>query len=100
MVAAGPLGVRRATESDLDVLADFSLQLNREQHRNADLGADQLKDMLRKRMGSDSLVIVFEVGGEAVGYTLVSRKSDPLEVFEYFLKPRKDVRGTATPSSG
>ncbi len=93
MGASGRLRVRRAGEQDLGALAGFSHQMHQEQRRDVDLSLDQLKERLRQRLSSDSVAIIFEVGETAVGYTLVSAKNSPLEVFEYFLKPEERGKG-------
>ena len=91
MVGDERISLRRGAEEDLDVLTAFSRQRIHEQHQDTDVENLRVKmlDMIR----SDFVAFLFVARGRIIGYSLVSRKTDPLSIIEYFLVPEERGKG-------
>jgi RimJ/RimL family protein N-acetyltransferase len=85
--------LRRGSEDDLDILTALSLQRCQEQSQHEDDSIERLKGRMWERMCSDSTAFLFEVRGKVIGYSLVSRKSDPLSILEYYLAREERGKG-------
>lgn len=93
MVEEERIHLRRGSEDDLDVLAALSQQRSQEQRQDEGAGIEPLKEGMRERLRSDSLAFLFEVRGKVIGYSLVSRRSDPLGILEYYLVREERGKG-------
>jgi RimJ/RimL family protein N-acetyltransferase len=93
MVEEERICLRRGLEDDLDVLAALSHQRSQEQRQDEGAGIEQQKTRMRDRLRSDSVAFIFEVRGKIIGYSLVSRKTNPLSIIEYFLVPEERGKG-------
>ncbi|MDD1747276.1 MAG: GNAT family N-acetyltransferase [Methanomassiliicoccales archaeon] len=93
MVEEERIRLRRGSEDDLDALAAMSLQRSQEQRQDEGVDIEQLKDRMRRHLRSDSVAFLFEVRGKVIGYSLVSRKSDPLNIIEYYLVREERGKG-------
>ncbi len=85
MVEEERIHLRRGSEDDLDVLAALSQQRRQEQRQDEVVDIERLKERMRELLRSDFLAFLFEVHGKVIGYTLVSRRIDPLCITEYYL---------------
>ena len=86
------ISLRRGSEEDLDVLVALSRQRSVEQH-NVEEDLAQLKGRLRDMIRAEFVAFLFEVRGKVIGYSLVSRRTDPLSIIEYFLVPEERGKG-------
>jgi RimJ/RimL family protein N-acetyltransferase len=93
MVEEERICLRRGSEDDLDVLAALSHQRSQEQHQDEGAVIEQQKTRIKELLCSDSVAFLFEVRGKVIGYSLVSRKTDPLSIIEYFLVPEERGKG-------
>ncbi|HTY46170.1 MAG TPA: GNAT family N-acetyltransferase [Methanomassiliicoccales archaeon] len=91
MVEEGRVSVRRGSEADLEVLVALSQQREKEQRR--DTGVEQHRTRIAEMIRSDFVSFLFEACGKIVGYSIVSKKADPLYVAEYFLLPEERGKG-------
>jgi RimJ/RimL family protein N-acetyltransferase len=85
------ISLRRGSEEDLDVLTAFSQQRIFEQHQYTDV--DNLRAKMLEMIRSDFVAFLFMARGKIIGYSLVSRKIDPLSIIEYFLVPEERGKG-------
>jgi RimJ/RimL family protein N-acetyltransferase len=85
------ISLRRGSEEDLDVLTALSRQRIQEQHRVIDV--ENLRAEMLEMIRSEFVAFLFEARGKTIGYSLVSRNSDPLSILEYFLLPEERGKG-------
>jgi len=87
------ISLRRGSEEDLDVLVALSRRRSEEQHNVDEEDLAQLKGRLRDMIRAEFVPFLFEVRGKVIGYSLVSRRTDPLSIIEYFLIPEERGKG-------
>ncbi len=92
MVEEGRICLRRGSEEDLDAIVTFS-QRRRQEQRQDDSTDIELKGRMLVQLSSEFVVFLFEAHGKAIGYSLVSRKADPLSIMEYYLDPEERGKG-------
>jgi len=61
---------RFATDTDLDLLADWDLQLLRKQGHENTMTFPDLRDRMKECLDRDCKAVIFEYGGEPVAYAL------------------------------
>jgi RimJ/RimL family protein N-acetyltransferase len=93
MVEEDRICLRRGSEDDLDAIVAFSQRRRREQRQDDSIDIERLKGRTLEQMRSDLVVFLFEAHGKAIGYSLVSRKADPLSILEYYLVPEERGKG-------
>jgi hypothetical protein len=87
------IGVRRAFEDDLDILSDLNRQLIEDQKYDESKDVEWLRSRMKSFLATDSDAYLFEVEGRIIGYSLVSRENDPLEIKQLFIIPEERGHG-------
>ena len=81
---------RLATESDLDLLAEWNHQLIRDEgHRNP-MAAPELRERMRGWLAADYQAVVFLSDGDPVAYALYRETADEVYLRQFFV--RRDKR--------
>jgi len=85
--------VRRGSEEDLDILSDMSRRLIQEQQYKEAMDLEQLRASMENLIRTGCEAYLFEVEGKPIGYSLVSRKIDPLSIVQFFILPEERGKG-------
>ncbi len=92
------LNYREAGASDVDLLARLNQQLIRDEgHRNP-MTLPELKERMARWLAGEYKVVLFERGGETLGYTLFRHEPEHVYIRQFFVEPefrRQGVGRTA-----
>jgi len=82
-----------ANETDLDILAQWNLQLIRDEgHRNP-MTVSQLRDRMRQWLSGDYTAVIFEKDGTTVAYALFRECENEIYLRQLFVKRENRHRG-------
>jgi hypothetical protein len=82
-----------ASESEVSQIAHLSMELHREQDPSAKVDADEVMARIGAYLSTSGQTYLFQVNEKVIGYSLVSRLSDPLNIREFFIIPSERGQG-------
>lgn len=84
---------RVATGADLDLLAVWNRELNQDEGAENLLGVDALRDRMRDFLASEYSAVIFEEGGDPIGYALFRPDENGIHLRQLFVDRAQRRRG-------
>ena len=87
MADMSSVSIRAAGEADLPQLSLLSTELRHEQNPLESMDADESMSRISRYLNASGRAFLFAVEGRIIGYSLVSRQANPLNIQEFFIIP-------------